>query len=108
MNDQRQAELLEHLPRDAKGNPISIGDRVWLYSGGEANPFVFGYRPLVTVCEIPVGGIGPACVFAHGSVHPIPSASVYKDPRDAFAVARAAVAGDRFKPGPEIRKGGGR
>ena len=108
MNHNRQTELLEHLPKDPKGNVISIGDRVWLYSGGDSNPHFFGYRPLVTISEIPVGAVGPACVFAHGSVHPIPSSMVYKDPRDAFAVMRAAVAGDRFKPEPETRKGGGR
>ncbi len=105
-NDARLKELLEHLPRDAKGNPISIGDRVWLYQGGEANPHFFGYKPLVAVCEIPVAAVGPECVFAHGSVQRIPSASVYKDPTVAFAVAISAVSGDRFKPARENRRGG--
>lgn len=95
----RTEQLTEHLPRDGKDKPISIGDRVWYYGCGQnLNPSVHGYNPMALVCEMPVSAVGADFIFAGESLIPIPSKHVYTDIRDAFAVMRGALTKDRFDP----------
>lgn len=94
----RPNQLTEHLPKDRKGNPISIGDRVWYYGAGSTlNPSIHGYQPMVLVCEMPVTAVGTDFIFAGDSLVPIPSEHVYTDLTDAFRVLHAALKG-RFDP----------
>jgi len=93
----RATQLTEHLPHDAKGNPISIGDRVWYYGCGDRlNPTIHGYATMALVCEMPVAAVGPDFIFAGDSLVPIPSEQVYTKLEDAFRVIRSAMSSDRF------------
>ena len=97
MSDDRNAQLTEHLPKDAKGNPISIGDRVWYYgAGSRLNPSIHGYDPMVFVCDMPVTAIGADFIMAGDSLTPIPSEQVYRSLSDVFRVMNAALGNDRF------------
>lgn len=86
--------LTARLPRDGKGKPITIGDRViYVQFGVSMNgKFPDGYTPLVACCDVLVGGVTETTILPHGALSkPLLSRDCYLDIGDAFRVMKAQM-----------------
>ena len=88
-------DLTANLPRDAKGNPITIGDRVWYMQLGASlnGEFPKGYTPIVAMCDIIVGGVTTTTVIpVRGTNAGVLARDCYLDIRDCFNAIVAVTA----------------
>lgn len=90
-----ERDYTARLPRDAKGNIITIGDRVWYMQLGVSlnGTFPKGYTPIVAVCDILVGGVTETTVIPANGTNPgLLAIDCYTDIRDCFNAVLAVTA----------------